>query len=326
MIRRSPSEYYIKYLLVHPDEYDNEKVRSICLQLGIEVLGNWYMNQLRFQCQPPDPFYPQDFLHAPSQKFLRRECLYSVFHPDEHMQLALKVLDKPRVREVVEVMALSGAPSDAIAYALQVRTNFPCTEQAVNLYRHYFWDIDLLDSNEMRAFLQMKQDRVAESADPEIKYQYTYLNKNKHTDPRIVASKLPVSPLSAVLSQIQVGVMPKGVALSAVLENVRLMASLRALESTTVGGPYAAGSSQSYMVTADIANKILETLVKPEDELRRDLMNISLKVSTKAVPVIADLSGGSHTVEILPEPGPGKDEATRTATAKDQGAAGGPQK
>jgi hypothetical protein len=304
MIRRSPSEYYIKYLVVHPDGYDNDRIRSICTRLDIEILGNWYLDQLRSTVRPPSPFFPQDPSHWPSQKFIQRECLRSIFAPNESMLKAQQILEKPRLRELVEVMVLSGAPSEAISRALAVRARYICDEHAITLYRHYFWDIDLLDSNEMRAFLKLRLDAVAGSNDPEIKAQYTHLTKSRYTDPRVVAARLPTSPLSALLSQVQMGVLPKGVHLQDVLESVRFMASLRALEASTVGGPQGAGDGQGYMVTADIANRLLETIVKPEDQLRKDLMNISLKLSGKTVPVIAELTGGRHTVDLQPEPKP----------------------
>lgn len=317
MIRRSPSEYYIKYLVVHPDGYDNERIRSICSKLDIEILGAWYLDQLRAEARPPTPFLPQDPGHQPSQKFIQRECLRSIFAPDESMLKAQQILEKPRLRELVEVMTLSGAPSEAIAKALAMRIRYRCDPSTITLYRHYFWDIDLLDSYEMRAFLALRLERVAGNADPEVKAQYFHLHKMRFTDPRVVAARLPTSPLSALMAQVQMGVMPKGLQLQDVLESVRFMSSLRALEASTLGGPQGAGDGQGYMVTADIANRLLETIVKPEDQLRKDLMNISLKLSGRTVPAVAELTGGRHTIDLQPEP---KSATKKLKTEKHEGA------
>src|SRR3972149_1720488 len=115
MIRRSPGEFYLKYLVIHPDGYSNDYImKNLGLKLGLDCLGEWYLNQLRASCIPPTPFYPFDQLHFNSQKFLRREQIHRVFQPDDSMVQASALLDRARLRELVEVMVLSGAPDEAV--------------------------------------------------------------------------------------------------------------------------------------------------------------------------------------------------------------------
>jgi len=86
------------------------------------------------------------------------------------------------------------------------------------------------------------------------------------------------------------------------LEGVRAVAALRAYESSVIGGPQGAGQGQGFMAMSDTAHRMLETVVKPEDQLRKDLLNIALKTSEAKVPVLHQLTAGAHTVDLAPEP------------------------
>jgi hypothetical protein len=315
MIRRSPSEYYIKYLVV--SGLDNLNVRKVCERHGLVSLGDWYINDIRARCRIPNPFRPEDPTHTPTREFLTREMIKLAFHPDDTMKKVLKILEKPRLREVVEVMVMSGAPTAATVYALEKRHRFICSEYAIGLYRHYFWDVDLLDSNEMRVLLKLKYEEVLSSTDPQIRLQYDSLKKTFHSDPRVVSSRLPMSPITGMLAQLSVGVMPKGLNVVEILEKVRLISLMRALESSLIGGPAGAEQGTSYMSMADIASRMLETVVKPEEQLRDELLNIALQSSSATVPVIHQLSSGSHTVDIAPPPKTANTEMALTEEEED---------
>lgn len=302
MLRRSPCEYYLKYLVVHPAKYDNDHIVEICQQHCLDYLGAWYLNLLRARHKPPEPFRPNDVTDVPSRDFITSEMIRLAFFPNDTMNEAQKILERPRLRELVEVMILSGAPHGAIVYALRARHGYQCSSSAIDLYRHYFWDIDLLDSSDMRALLMLRYEKVAESRDPEIKWQYTALKKAYHNDPRVMAAKLPISPLSALMSQIQMGVMPKDLNVITILEGVRTMSSIRALESAFTGGSQGAGAGQGFMLMADLANKLLESVIKPEDALRADLQNIAMKTTATKVPILSQLTSGNHTTELAPAP------------------------
>src|SRR5690606_33373353 len=110
-----------------------------------------------------------------------------------------KIACRPRVREMVEVMMISGAPDSAITFGLQKRLRFSATVEALELYRHYFWDLQLLDTSSLQALLFLRHERVVDSQDPEIKGQFNALRKGIHKDPRLAAAKLPATPLAGLL-------------------------------------------------------------------------------------------------------------------------------
>lgn len=304
MIRRSPAENYYKYLVTHPDLYDNAYIKQVANALSLDFLGDWYLQYLRDQVVPPTPFYPENLRHKASQRFLVKEMLSKVYNPCDDMRAALRILQRPRIREVVETMVLSGAPDDSIVMALDVRMRFHVTAFAVQLFRHYFWDVSLLDSTEMRALLDLRHHGLLGDKDPTVAAQYAALRHARYRDPRVVAARLPVSPLAAMLAQVEAGVMPKNVDLAKIVEQTRLVASLRAWDSVMQGGPTGAQTAMGYSTVADIMNRIHETVVKPEEQLRADLQKISLATTPNKIPTLQQLTDGNHTTNVHPDPKP----------------------
>jgi hypothetical protein len=302
MIRRAPAENYFKYLVVHPACYENKYIEDVARELGLDFLGPWYVQWLRERMRPPRPFYPEDERHTKSQRFLIVEQLEEAFHPSQSMNTAHQILCRPRWREVVETLLLTKAPYPIIVQALKKRHKANANEKAIRLYKHFFWNVDLLDSVEMRALLDMRHHGVLESDTANVQVQYGSIRRMRHTDPRVVAARLPASPLSAVLSQMELGALPKKVDLSQVLHRTLEVAALRAFEAVSAGGPNGVHMGQGFMLIADIANRLKSSVVNPEDRLREDLQKISIATTPRQVPSVQQLTAGNHTTNVHPEP------------------------
>jgi len=143
---RSPAEYYLKYLVAHPDKLTDADIEDRCLDEGLDFIGKDYIKRLRKKCKPPEPFYPDNGAHVPSITFLSEQRLWDLFQRSVPMKMALEVLEKPRAKEFVETMILTGVPPSAICAYVSHRCGTYCTPEGLALYRHYFWNIDLLDS------------------------------------------------------------------------------------------------------------------------------------------------------------------------------------
>lgn len=303
MIRRAPAEGYYKYLVVHPTTYENGYIKEIAKELSLDYLGDWYIQWLRERLHPPTPFHPEDLTHAKSQKFLMGEGLVRAFHPNEHWFSVLRLLNKPRLREIVETMLLSRAPYAAISHALDARHGVKFSSEAVRLFKYYFWDIDLLGSMEMRALLDMRNNgALAELDDKDMLAQVASIKRMRHTDPRVVAARLPHTPLAAALAQLELGVLPKKMDLGVILEQTMSVALLRGAEATYNGGPLGASMSDSFFRSAETLHRLKSAVVNPEDKLRKDLKRISLATTDRRVPTVAQLTAGNHTTNVHPEP------------------------
>lgn len=300
MIRRSPAEIYIKYLVLHPKKYSNAQIREILQFVQLDYLGDWYVNRLRQKVEPPDPFYPQDKAHKPSYRFLLSNELSWLFHPDEHAKRAFRILEKPRVKEFVESMIATNAPHVAISLALTRQYRFECTSKVIDRYRNFFWNVDLLDSTELRAILQLRVDQLADHANPEVKGQHAAVKNAFWKDPRRTAAGLPFSPLSALISQMQMGMAPSKLDLAKVLTQTQNMVAVRTYEAASNNGKGDSGKAFDYAVVLEKLTNTLEQIVKPDANLRDQLAAIAMRTDDVQIPSIHTLSLGQHTTEVTP--------------------------
>ena len=70
MIRRSPGEYYTKFLILQPARYTDAQIKELLLDDQLDYVSGSYMKKLRAQCRPPEPFFPYDKNHRRSRNFL----------------------------------------------------------------------------------------------------------------------------------------------------------------------------------------------------------------------------------------------------------------
>lgn len=298
MIRQSPCAYFIKALLVHPDRHSTKKVAQIIEEKALDPLNEEYIDGLRAKLRKPEPFYPTDPFHSPSRRFLIKERLESFYFQDEVMRQANAVLASPRGKEFIESMLLSGAPAPAIARVLMERFRLPCTDKTVQRYAHFYWNLELVDSTEVRALLQLRVDNLQFSPNQNHQAQFVAVRRASYKDPRKVAAGLPSSPLSALLSQMRAGVMPREVNLNEVLGRVRDAGALRALESIMNGSLEDAQAATLFMSASKTAMDMLDGLATPEAAVLDQLNKIQINSVETGVPSIQELSGGNFTTDV----------------------------
>jgi hypothetical protein len=306
---RSPAEYFYKYLIVHPEGYDNHGIEEILEDNQIDYLGDDYVNKLRGKLKIPEPFFPTVGTHTPSLNFLCDEQILQLYQPENETPGALDLLEAPRAREFVETMLLSHAPLEAIAKTV-TRYGQRCNKRTIELYSHFFWNVTLLDSTQMKTLLNWRVEKlnwakpVGTPAEPGIvdNQLATAARKASYQDPRKLAAELPFSPFAALLVQMRMGVTPEHVDVAGRMSATRDMATLRALETLHFAGPGDAGRAFNYAMTAKIMNELLETVQKPDEQLREQLSAIALRTDDRPVPSIHQLSEGRHTVDLQPTP------------------------
>jgi hypothetical protein len=302
MIKHSPAERYLKALIVHPATYDNQYIKDIARELSLDVLGDWYLTQLRSRMKPPKLFYPEDPGHVASQRYLLQEQLEYVFQQDEHMKKATRLLCRPRARELAETMILGGAPDHAVAASLGKRFQFRCEPLAITRFRYYYWDISLLDSVEMRALLDLRHQDLLNVGDKDIQAQYPALHRQRYTDPRVVAAKLPHSPLMGLIAQTHLGFAVKKTDISELASSAKVSAIRRVSEYLELGGPQNIQMANTLAITAEILGRIEKEVSNPEDQLRSDLQRIAIATTPNVVPTLAALSDGNHTTDLGVKP------------------------
>jgi hypothetical protein len=295
----SPALYYIKYLVCHPDSYTTADIQERLENERIDYLSDVYIDKVRATTKPPSPFYPTDKRHRKSFNFINDERINRLFQPDDDMRIAKHILEVPRAKEFVEVMLLVHVPQPAIAEYLVKHRNIRCTPAALQLYQHYFWNLELLDSSEMRVLLALRFN-TADLRVHELKSHKKLATSAYYKDPRKVAADLPYAPTTALLAQMRLGVLPGKGNLALRMGEARDMSIMRAIESVQQDGPNDNMKFLNYVNGARILEELLQLVAKPEDHMQQFVREISLRADTKKLPSINELSGGQHTVEMAP--------------------------
>jgi hypothetical protein len=314
---RSPAEYFIRALIVHPDAYSTGDIKQRVEGEDLDWLSEDYIEWVRTRISPwPDPFYPHDKMHLPSWQFLHKERINRAFHVDLVMKAAGELKDKPRVREFVEAMMLAQVPYGAIAaYVTRTHRTY-CTIEVLEVYKHYYWNIDLLDSDMMRVLLQWRVENAATNV-PIFKGVGRVLRSSYYKSARKIAADLPHSPAAATLAQMRLGMSGSTQDLQVILQDLRNISSRRAVEAAYQDGPGDSQKSLNYMNVARGSEEMLQMTSNPQDQMLSQLESIALRTDTKALPQVKALSAGHHTVDLSPlkdpkhddpstfEPGPG---------------------
>ena len=289
MIRKSPAEYYLKYLVSHPAHYSDKYIQEDFAVKGLDWNGSEYLERVKRQTIPPVPFSPLNSEHVASMRFLHTHRLRSLYYPDGPMQEAWQILNHPKAKEFVESMWLSGALASLIARGLPIATRIdPVSEEGVKRFAHFFWNADLLDFTEMRAVVLR---RGVASEDPAYKKAF-------YKDSRKVAAELPFSPLSAVIAQMRLGITPKNVNFAELMDRVRVAAGLRAYQWVMEDSPAAGEIARNFMSVATDATDLMERSARPEEKLLERFNALGIEQDTGSIPHSNQLSGGKHTVDL----------------------------
>jgi len=154
-LRRSPSEYFIRYYLTMEQEMAPEQVVAD-MEFGGHVmpddpLGYVMRMSAELEERMPDPFRPNDLRHAASQMFLQRERIWDMWHPNRIVLDAARMQETEVLREQARAMLAAGFNHPAVASVLsQLQENF--LEDSVRLFEHYFWN--------MRIFTVLERERL----------------------------------------------------------------------------------------------------------------------------------------------------------------------
>jgi hypothetical protein len=254
----------------------------------------------------PDPFYPADNTHKASQRFLTKERLHGFFFPDEPAQLAHELVKNPRAKELIETLTLADEPPAFISHMVQ-QQGARCSMAALSRYCSYYWDLSVVDSVEIRALLRMRVDHLVnrhdgEEVTPFERMQHNALTKASYKDPRRLVTELPITPMAGLLNRMRMGYMPTQVDLARLAHATRVVSTVRAYNEAMSGAPTSAASARDFSVVARVMTDLINEMGSPDMELQKELQQLALQTEDSRPPIIHQLSGGNHTLDLQPIP------------------------
>jgi len=299
MIRRSPAEFYIKYLLVHPDGYSDEDVEQTLKEHQLDNPGGGYLPRLRKRLKVPTPFYPYNDQHPFSWRFLMREKLFPLFHPDHRMLSALNILHKPRAKEAVEAMTLVNDPPALICHRL-LSLGVRIDVKDLQRYQHFFWNTQLVDSTEMRALLTVRVDEMfLDGEDAANQVRAGAMKQANYIDPRWLAARSPIPAVAALLNQMRFGYMPDRIDLARLVNAAASTAAVRVLEELGSAHPMSGKNAHHFSDVATNMFNMLELIGSPDEDFRKNLTVLGLETEElENVKTVEAVTDGQYTSDM----------------------------
>lgn len=152
---RAPAEYYIRYRLVRDAAkplgvIEEDLNRDLVFPPHKDTL-----QRLRDEMQIPTKFNPRDLLDHVSQAFLRRHRIWSMWHPRRGTKEAVEIFRDRRARALLQTLISSPTPEQGIFEIFLRKAKLPLSDQGLSEFRHYFWNISLLNVQELQNYTSM---------------------------------------------------------------------------------------------------------------------------------------------------------------------------
>ena len=297
---RSPAQFYIKSLIADPDGITTEALVDRLLDEGVDYISVDYLDRLRARMRIPTPFHPTNVRHTRSVDFLVQERLLKIFQPDAHMRVARALLEMPRAKEFIESMILIQVPYTATAAYVSRQFGVQCTARALELYAHYFWNTNLLDSSQMRLLIALRFEQAEETEKSPLKGKKKLLDRAYYKDPRKMAAEIPPTKTSAMLLQLRLGSAPPKQTVAAQLMSAQETLYSRLLEVLHEDSLAGSQKVANYANGARVLQELVEMVIKPEDQMKDQLRALTMRTNKTSMPSVHQLTQGNHTVEMVP--------------------------
>ncbi len=297
MIRRSPAEYYIKYMILHPSMKTDEDIVRDLRERQLDYPGGKYLERLRSKLVKPANFDPLNETDSKSYKFLHKHKVNKLFFPDTYTREAVAILETPKAKEIVEAMLIAEEPTFVISKRLE-RFNLRVSMGGVEHYEHFFFNTKLVDPTELRALIDLRVDDMLLDADMETAARHKALKHANYSDARYQSVNSSTPYVAALRLQMRHGLMPTKVDYGRLAECVRMAALLAAYETLGKMSPRAAADARDFATVAATMDALLVAKGGGTSELQNSMQSIALAVDRGRVPTIASLTSGNFTDSI----------------------------
>jgi len=306
MVRRSPSERYIRFLLVCSNQYTNEQIKELMTQLDLLFVSLEYISRLREECQAGFPLQLRDVeRHRPTREFLLKLEILDMFILDERSKKTLdythQILAHPRQKELVEAMLNNNASPEHIALYIRMSKGIfrDLPKESVERYESLFWDKSLVDSREMVELCEMRHLQLPSGLTAAEREQFIKIgNRNKYRDPRYISSTLPQNRITALVSQIQMGFPAEMEDMKEVYAGLHQGALAAAYVTLGKGMPMMGAEVHSLIGAAKMAKEMSETMQEEATSLSKKLQAIQIKHSTEPIRTLKLVTGGNHSTDL----------------------------
>jgi len=165
-----PSENFIKFTLAQAWGEEEQDTTLPALNKSLHEFGLPGMMESQYDAlmadfKPPDGFRFNNKKHAPTKEFMEEEKIYGLWSPTkEEKRVLLEIVDgSAGVRHDLHLLLLGNLPHDVVAAKLngKWRLSPKFSEQMIDTYAHYFWNVGNTSQEDWSALLESKPYRDA---------------------------------------------------------------------------------------------------------------------------------------------------------------------
>ncbi len=154
-----PCQNFIKYLLTL-DMFSFKEIENNIVSMGFPGLPIDYIEKLDKSL----PVKPTDFdignkYHKPTSDYLKSQGIYNLVFKDRYTNEALNYLTHTEIKPFVEKCLLGRVATKEIAKRANSKFGSLLTEQGIERYKHYFWNIDIVKIEDWAKLLSNTSDK-----------------------------------------------------------------------------------------------------------------------------------------------------------------------
>ncbi len=151
---RHPSANYIKYLIV-----TKQNVHKLLKQHELPRVEEETLKELIAELEFPDKFDCSNKFHKESMDFLKSHFIYSLCFPDKFTTEAFSYLEDMDVKTHIQEFLLGKTSPLDTARNVNTKLNLLITEEGVDRFRHYFWNVKNMRVEDWSRVLTDPQER-----------------------------------------------------------------------------------------------------------------------------------------------------------------------
>ena len=158
-----PSFYFIKYLLVALPNASLDIINENLKLNGVSTTSIDVVERARDEIgDTPEEFKPWDKKHRPTTRWLHKQKIDTIVQQDDYIRnIDALIINKPRDREVLERLLLSGMSSQEACFRLS-KINIQIPDMTISAYRHYFWNTDIMSLSQWSIYFSKDDsDRIS---------------------------------------------------------------------------------------------------------------------------------------------------------------------
>jgi len=149
---KQPNEYWLKYMLLFSG-LSSGQIREAARMYAMPEPTEAYLRELSTQLDETRPAR-LDLNNNPTRVWVRRQRVMSLASEQPDAIRARDILGQTKLRPVLEALIICDASlKDITKYVVEV-CGVKLSKKTIDFYRHYFWNRDLLSSNEWLEYLE----------------------------------------------------------------------------------------------------------------------------------------------------------------------------